>query len=77
MVFVRYGSNHLFEDEWVYNAANIDASSIVWRRATNPEDEAEAVRYYPGRKFRLAEVEKDTVHLSAYPVGDDSLVLRR
>ena len=32
VVFVRYGAHHTLTDEWVYNAAQIDASPIVWCR---------------------------------------------
>jgi hypothetical protein len=36
LVLVRYGSNHSFREEWVFNAADIDSSRIIW--AVLPED---------------------------------------
>jgi hypothetical protein len=66
VVFVRYGANHSFHDEWVYNGANIDSAKVIWCRATDPADEAEVTRYYQGRHFWMADVDKDTARLSRY-----------
>ena len=65
VVFVRYGPDHSFHDEWVYNAANIDASRIVWCRAMGPYD-AEVAGYYPDRKFWLVDVYENSFKLSPY-----------
>ena len=32
LVFVRYAPQHLFQEEWVGNAAGIDGSRVVWPR---------------------------------------------
>jgi hypothetical protein len=66
VVFIRYGPNHNFHDEWVYNAADIDASPIVWCRAINPTDDAEVTQYYTDRQFWTADVDKDSVRVSRY-----------
>ena len=32
LAIVRYASDHAPFDDWVYNAANIDKSKVVWAR---------------------------------------------
>lgn len=54
LVFVRYWPRHIFQNEWVYNAADIDRSRIVWARDLGSEDE-ELRRYYPDRTAWLLE----------------------
>jgi hypothetical protein len=67
VVFVRYGANHSFHDEWVYNAADIDASPIVWCRASDRIDETEVTEYYTDRHVWVATVDNETVQVSRYP----------
>jgi hypothetical protein len=66
VVFVRYGADHTFRDEWVYNAADVDASPIVWCRASDRIDETEVTGYYKDRQFWVATVDNDTVRVSRY-----------
>jgi hypothetical protein len=65
-VVVRYGPDHRFHDEWVYNGANIDASSIVWVRWLGTVADARVAHYYPERLMWLADVSDRTVHLRPY-----------
>jgi hypothetical protein len=67
-VFVRYGATHSFQDEWVYNDANVDAAPIVWLRSL-PSRDAEVTSYYRDREFWIVEVEENAVRLSPYPHG--------
>ena len=54
LVFVHYDyPRHQFQDEWVYNAADIDGARIVWARDLGPEQDAQLERYYPNRKVVL------------------------
>ncbi len=39
LVFVRYGANHNWYDEWVFNDADIDASRIVFARVCSPDSD--------------------------------------
>jgi hypothetical protein len=69
VVFVRYGANHSFHDEWVYNAADVDASRIVWCRAMGPTDDVEVTRYYKDRQMWVVDVDRDAVRVSRYQLG--------
>jgi hypothetical protein len=55
LVFVRYWPNHIFQNEWVWNAADIDASRIVWARDLGAGEDEKLRRYYPDRKVFLLE----------------------
>jgi hypothetical protein len=48
LVFVRYGPGHVYQ-EWVYNRADIDSSSVVWARDLGGDENEKLRRYYPHR----------------------------
>jgi hypothetical protein len=61
LVLIRYGPRHALQNEWVYNAADIDASPVVWARAMS-EDENRALRdYFRDRKAWRLEMDEDSV----------------
>ncbi|MFN3322899.1 MAG: hypothetical protein ACK5AZ_05345 [Bryobacteraceae bacterium] len=66
VVFVRYEPEHSIEEEWVYNAADIDAAPIVWARVGDHLDSSEVVRYFQGRNFWIADVSQGRARLSRY-----------
>jgi len=66
LVFVRYAPSHMFQEEWVWNAADIDAARIVWARDLGPERNRELVRYYPSRRVLLFEPDARPMRLSPY-----------
>ncbi len=53
LVFVHYSPHHIFQDEWVYNEADIDHARIVFARDLGREDNAQLVTYYPDRQVWL------------------------
>jgi hypothetical protein len=55
VVLVKYASDFDLDREWVYNAADIDGSKIVWARDMGPEKNQELLDYYRGRKFWIVE----------------------
>ena len=58
LVFVRYSRDHdIYGLEWVFNAANIDSSPIVWARDMGVEKNKELLSYYPDRKAWLLKPE--------------------
>jgi hypothetical protein len=55
LVLVRYGQRHDPCQEWVYNAADIDGSPVVWARALDSASDAELLRYFADRQAWLLE----------------------
>ncbi len=55
LVFVRYSPQHIFQEEWVYNDADLDAARIVWARNLGPAEDAALRAYYPDRIVLLLE----------------------
>jgi hypothetical protein len=54
-VLVRYWPQHPFQDEWVYNSADIDGQRIVWARDLGDAEDEKLRHYYPDRKMLLLE----------------------
>lgn len=55
LVFVHYRPNHPSAVEWVYNAADIDRSKVVWANDLSPEEDDALMRYYPDRDVWLVD----------------------
>lgn len=51
LVFVRYHPEAKLHDEFVYNEADIDESSIVWARFMSFEENQELIDYYGGSRL--------------------------
>jgi hypothetical protein len=66
LVFVRYTPHHVYQDEWVWNSADIDASRIVYARDLGPEQNEKLIRYYPKRTVLLLEPDVYPVRVSEY-----------
>jgi hypothetical protein len=66
LVFVRYWPQHIFQDEWVYNTADIDGSRIVWARDLGDAEDAKLRRYYPNRTAWLLEPDARPPRLTPY-----------
>ena len=69
LVIVRYGAKHALLNEWVYNAADIDGSPIVWARDMGDARNAELLRYYPNRQAWLLLPDEAVVELMRYNPG--------
>lgn len=50
LVIVRYGPDHDLNQEWVYNAADIDSAKIVWARDMGDRDNQELLRFFHDRQ---------------------------
>ncbi len=67
LVLVRYLPNHWPYDEWVYNAADINDSKVIWARAMDPTNDEELIKYYKDRHVWLVEPDTQPVKVTPYP----------
>jgi hypothetical protein len=67
LVLIRYTPEHDAQDEWVYNAADIDASPVVWAREMSSEQDRPLIGYFPDRRVWLLEPDQKPPKLSLYP----------
>ncbi|HWG21497.1 MAG TPA: hypothetical protein VG225_13285 [Terracidiphilus sp.] len=66
MVFVRYAPQHDSINEWVYNAADIDRSRVIWAQEMDPGSNADLVRHYSDRDVWLVQPDVQNDTLSPY-----------
>jgi len=66
LIIVRYGPQHNVHDDYVHNAADIDASPVVWARDMGPEKNAEVVRYFHSRKVWRLDIDSEAI-LTPWP----------
>lgn len=66
LVFVRYWPQHVFQQEWVYNAAVVDGTRVVWARDLGVDENDKLRRYYPDRTVWLLEPDARPPKLSRY-----------
>jgi hypothetical protein len=73
LVFVRYWPQHIFQDEWVYNDADIDGARVVWARDLGSSEDQKLLRYYPDRTAWLLEPDAVPPKLSRYQAENPPL----
>jgi hypothetical protein len=66
LVFVRYYPQHHFQEEWVYNGADIDGSRVVWARDLEAAENEKLRAYFPGRAVWLLEPDFRPPRLTPY-----------
>ena len=67
LAIVRYAPGHAPFDDWVYNAADIDQSKVVWARELGTRNSLELLRYFRDRKAWLVEPDSNPPGVSPYP----------
>ena len=65
LVFVQYSPSHRFR-EWIHNAADIDASRVVWAHDLGPSENTKLLQYYPHRTAWLLQPDANPPQLSRY-----------
>jgi hypothetical protein len=68
LAIVRYSAQHNPFDEWVYNAADIEGSKIVWAREMDSANNAELIQYYRDRRVWLVQPDQVPAIVSLYPL---------
>jgi hypothetical protein len=68
LVIVRYAPGHDPMNEWVYNAADIDDSKVVWAREMDEAGNLELIHYYKDRTVWLVQPDSNPASVSLYPL---------
>jgi hypothetical protein len=66
LIFVRYWPRHIFQEEWVYNAADINAARVVWARDLGEPENQKLRSFYPDRTVWLLEADARPPRLAEY-----------
>jgi hypothetical protein len=66
LVFVRYYPQHIFQDEWVYNGADISTQRVIWARDLGAQEDRKLTAFYLGRSVLLLEPDARPPRLSPY-----------
>jgi len=66
LIVVRYGPHHEPFREWIYNAADIDGSKIVWARDMGTARNRELLDYFHDRRAWLLQPDELAPHLQPY-----------
>jgi hypothetical protein len=69
LVIVRYSSSHDPYDEWVYNAADIDHSKVIWAREMDSAEDRDLIGYYRDRRVWLVQPDLQPAQLSPYTLS--------
>jgi hypothetical protein len=77
LVIVRYSPNHDTLDDWVYNAADIDNSKVIWAREMDAANDITLIHYYKDRKVWLVQPDIKPAEVTPYMASDKPAVALR
>ncbi len=77
LVLVRYAAGHNPQEEWVFNAADIDGSKVVWAREMDPGHDRPFLEYFHDRRVWLVQPDRTPPSLEPYPAVDVEKEARR
>ena len=66
LVIVRYSASHYPLNEWVYNAADIDNSKVIWAREMDAANNLDLIHYYTDRQVWLVQPDLVPATISPY-----------
>jgi hypothetical protein len=72
LAIVRYSPVHEPMDEWVYNAANIDSSKVIWAREMDAANNLDLIRYYKDRQVWLVQPDAQPAKVSPYAMPEQA-----
>ncbi len=72
LIIVRYDDDHPFDNEWVYNDADIDGSRVVWAREMDPDSNRRLLTYFAGRRVWLLDADEDAPSLTTYQASEQA-----
>jgi hypothetical protein len=71
LIVVRYSDDHNIHDEWVYNAADIDGSKIIWARELDAQQNSKLFAFFKDRHIWLVEPDTDNTEIKPYTPPPD------
>jgi hypothetical protein len=69
LVIVRYSPDHDPSNDWVYNAADIDGSNVIWAREMDAANNLELIHYYKDRNVWLVQPDMQPAQVSPYSLS--------
>jgi hypothetical protein len=67
LVIVKYGANHSFNHEWVYNEADIDRAKVVWARDMDVSENCKLIEYFKDRVVWSLTIDRDDAPIQPQP----------
>jgi hypothetical protein len=75
LIIIRYAIWHSYHEEWVYNAADIDRSKVVFARDMGPAQNQELFNYFKERRTWLVNADEFIPRLEPYEPSSADRIL--